>query len=346
MKKNIIISGVTGQDGSYLARYLLSKNYNVYGIIRRTSNNPFDRLDFLKIRKLVKFISLDISEYKQIDTIIRKIRPEIFYNLSAQSFVGYSFDNPLYTDMINNTSVINILESIRVSSPKTRFYQASTSEMYGDVKLSKNKNKKLNEDSKFNPVSPYAISKLSAYYYTKLYRHAYKLFCCNGILFNHESPLRGEEFVTKKIVKGIVEFINQGTTLYLGNIYSMRDWGNAEDYVKMMHKIMKLNKANDFVIATGKNYTIKEFVNMVCKKLNVKIKWRGKGVNEAAFDDRGNAVVKIKKTLFRPHDVNYLLGDASKAKKLLGWKPKTINNLVDEMVNHELYMHSNKNKNA
>ena len=340
MKKSVIISGISGQDGSYLARYLLDKNYNVYGIIRRVSSNPYDRLEFLKIKNYIKFISLDISENKQIDSIIRKIKPEIFYNLAAQSFVGYSFDNPLYTDMINNSSVINILESIRISSPKTKFYQASTSEMYGDIKFLKSKN--LNENSKFNPVSPYAISKLSAYYYARLYRYAYKLFCSNGILFNHESPLRGEEFVTKKIVRGLVEFVNKGSILYLGNIYSKRDWGNAEDYVKMMHKIMQLNKPDDFVIATGKNYTIKEFVNMVCNKLNIKIKWTGKGIDEKAIDSKGKVVVKIKKSLLRPHDVNFLLGDASKAKKLLGWKPKTIGNLVDEMIKHELSIQPNK----
>lgn len=334
MKKNIIITGITGQDGAYLAKYLLNKNYKVYGILRRNSNDPFGRLDYLRIRKYLDFISLDINEYKQVDSVIRKIKPKVFYNLAAQSFVGYSFDNPTYTDTINNSAVINILESIRISSPKTKFYQASTSEMYGDVKFVKIK--KLNENSMFNPVSPYAISKLSAYYYTRLYRYAYKLFCCNGILFNHESPLRGEQFVTKKIVKGLVRFKNQGKTLYLGNLYSRRDWGNAEDYVKMMFRIMQFKKPDDFVIATGKNYTIKQFVNMVCDKLELKIKWKGKGLNEKAVDRKNKVVVKIKKSLLRPHDVNFLLGDASKAKRLLGWKPKGIDSLVDDMIKYEL----------
>ena len=195
MKKNVIITGITGQDGAYLSQYLLKKNFNVFGILRRNSSDPFKRLDYLNIKNDINFISLDISESKQVDSVIRKVKPAFFFNLAAQSFVAYSFDNPIYTDLINSNAVINILESIRLSSPKTKFYQASTSEMYGDIQFLKNKI--LNENTKFNPVSPYAISKLSAYYYTRMYRHAYKLFCSNGILFNHESPLRGEQFVTK-----------------------------------------------------------------------------------------------------------------------------------------------------
>jgi GDPmannose 4,6-dehydratase len=334
MKKNIIITGITGQDGAYLANYLLKKNFNIFGLLRRNSTDPFKRLDYLSIKKYINFISLDMSESKQIDSVIRKLKPEIFFNLAAQSFVAYSFDNPTYTDLINNSAVINILESIRISSPKTKFYQASTSEMYGDIKFLKSKI--LNENTKFNPVSPYAISKLSAYYYTRMYRCAYKLFCSNGILFNHESPLRGEQFVTKKIVSGLIKFKKQGQPLYLGNLYSKRDWGDAEDYVKMMYKMMILNKPDDFVISTGANYSIKDFVNMVCNSLDLNIKWKGKGTKEVAVNSKNEVVVCVKKSLLRPHDVEYLLGDCFKARKYLGWKPKKINVLIEKMIKHEL----------
>jgi GDPmannose 4,6-dehydratase len=335
IKKNIIITGITGQDGAFLANFLLKKkNLKIFGILRRNSTEPFDRLDYFGIKKDINFINLDLSEHKQIDLIIKKLKPSIFFNLAAQSFVAYSFNNPEYTDLINNTSVINILESIKISSPKTRFYQASSSEMYGDVKYLKAKN--LDENSKFNPVSPYAISKLSAYYYTRLYRSSYNVFASNGILFNHESPLRGEQFVTKKIVKGLVNFKKNGNTLYLGNLYAKRDWGDAEEYVEMMYKIMTLNKPDDFVISTGKTYSIKDFVNMVCKSLNLRIKWIGSGLNEKAINSKHKIVVSIKKSLFRPHDVNYLLGNCLKAKKYLSWKPSKIDKLIKKMVDHEI----------
>ena len=334
MKKNVIITGITGQDGAYLASYLLKKNeFNIFGVVRRNSTEPFGRLDYLGIKKSINFIPLDLAEHKQIDLLIRQLKPNFFFNLAAQSFVLYSFDNPTYTDFTNNTSVLNILESIRTSSPKTRFYQASSSEMYGDVQFLKNK--KLNENTKFNPVSPYAISKLSAYFYTRMYRTAYKIFSSNGILFNHESPLRGEQFVTKKIVRGLVQFKKTGDTLHLGNLYSKRDWGDAEDYVKMMYKIMTINRPDDFVISTGKTYSIKQFVNMVCKHIDLPIKWVGSGLDEKAVNLKNKTVVSIKKSLFRPHDVNYLLGDCLKARKYLGWKPKGIDQLIKKMVEYE-----------
>jgi GDPmannose 4,6-dehydratase len=335
MKKNVIITGITGQDGAYLANFLLKKKkYNIYGVLRRNSTEPFGRLDYLGIKKYINFVPLDLSEHRQIDLLIKKLKPKFFFNLAAQSFVAYSFDNPFYTDYINNTSVINILESIRISSPKTKFYQASSSEMFGDVKYLKKKI--LNEDTKFNPVSPYAISKLSAYFYTRMYRSAYKIFASNGILFNHESPLRGEQFVTKKIVKGLVNFKKNGTPLYLGNLYSKRDWGDAEDYVEMMYKIMNINKPDDFVISTGESYSIKNFVNMVCKHINLPIKWVGSGLNERAVNTKHQTVVSVKKSLFRPHDVNYLLGDCFKARKYLHWKPKKIEILIKKMIQFEM----------
>jgi GDPmannose 4,6-dehydratase len=313
---------------------LLKKNdFNIFGVVRRNSTEPFNRLDYLGIKKFINFIPLDLAEHKQIDLVIRQLKPKFFFNLAAQSFVLYSFDNPTYTDLTNSTSVLNILESIRLSSPKTRFYQASSSEMYGDVQFLKNK--KLNENSKFNPVSPYAISKLTAYFYTRMYRSAHRIFSSNGILFNHESPLRGEQFVTKKIVRGLIHFKKSGDTLHLGNLYSKRDWGDAEDYVKMMYKIMILSKPDDFVISTGKAYSIKQFVNMVCKHINLPIKWVGSGLDEKALNLKNKTVVSIKKSLFRPHDVTYLLGDASKARKYLGWKPKSIHQLIKKMVEYE-----------
>jgi GDPmannose 4,6-dehydratase len=334
MKKNIIITGITGQDGAYLANFLLKKkDFNIFGILRRNSTDPFDRLNYLGIKKFIEFIPLDLSEHKQIDLVIRKLKPKIFFNLGAQSFVAYSFNNPSYTDLINNTSVINILESIRISSPKTRFYQASSSEMFGDVEFLKNKS--LNENTKFNPVSPYAISKLSAYFYARMYRSAYKLFSSNGILFNHESPLRGEQFVTKKIVKGLINFKKNATPVHLGNLYSKRDWGDAEDYVEMMYKIMTISNPDDFVISSGKSYSIKQFVNMVCKHINLPIKWIGAGLNEKAINLKNEVVVAVDKSLFRPHDVNYLLGDCLKARQYLGWKPTKIDNLIKKMVEYE-----------
>jgi len=335
MKKNIIITGVTGQDGAYLANFLLKKNkYNIYGIVRRNSSEPFSRLDFLGIKKDINFVHLDLTEYKQVDFLIKKLKPRMFFNLAAQSFVAYSFDNPTYTDSVNNTSVINILESIRISSPDTKFYQASSSEMYGDIKDLNDK--KLNENSRFNPVSPYAISKLSAYFYTRMYRSAYNIFASNGILFNHESPLRGEQFVTKKVVKGLINFQRTETPVYLGNIYSRRDWGDAEEYVEMMYKILCLKKPDDFVISTGKNYSIKEFINIVCKCINLPIKWVGTGLSERAISADKKSIVIIKKSLFRPHDVTYLLGDCKKAKRFLGWNPKNnLKKLVDKMIRFE-----------
>ena len=335
MKPSAIISGITGQDGAYLAKLLIKKNYKVYGILRRSSLDPLSRLEFLQIKDSIEYINLDLSEHIRIIEIIIKIKPKYFFNLAAQSFVKYAYDNPIYTDQINNQSVINMLEAIRQFSKKTKFYQASTSEMYGLI--DKNQ-KKLNEKSKFNPISPYSIAKLSAYYYVKLYRNSFNIFASNGILFNHESPLRGEQFVTKKIVKALTEIKlkKKNDPLKLGNIYSRRDWGHAKDYADMMYKILNHKKADDFVISTEKQYSIKEFVNLVCKKLNMPIKWHGKGLKEKAFS-KDKIIIEISKQFFRPLDVVYLLGDSSKAKKQLGWKPdKNINSLIEDMINFEI----------
>ncbi len=336
MKNTAIITGVSGQDGAYLAQLLLRKKYKVYGVIRRSSSDPLSRLEFLNIKNKVNYINLDLSEHLKIIEIIRKIKPKYFFNLAAQSFVTYAYDNPIYTDQINNQSVINILEAIRQFSKKTKFYQASSSEMYG---INDRNLKKLNEKSHFNPISPYSIAKLSSYYYVRMYRNSFNMFASNGILFNHESPLRGEQFVTKKIVKGLTEikFNKKKDTLKLGNIYSRRDWGHAKDYVEMMYRILNYKKADDFVISSGKQFSIKEFINLVCKKLNMPIKWRGKGLKEIALNNKNKVIIEISKKLFRPLDVVYLLGDSSKAKKNLKWKPsKNINPLINDMVDHEI----------
>ena len=336
MKSSVIISGITGQDGAYLAQLLLKKKYKVYGIVRRSSVDPLSRLEFLKIKDKINYINLDLSEHLKIIEIIRKIKPKYFFNLAAQSFVTYAYDNPIYTDQINNQSVINILEAIRQFSKKTKFYQASSSEMYG---LNEKNQKKLNERSHFNPISPYSIAKLSSYYYVRMYRNSFNMFASNGILFNHESPLRGEQFVTKKIVKALTEikFNKKKDSLKLGNIYSRRDWGHARDYVKMMYKVLNHKKPDDFVISSEKQYSIKEFINLVCKKLNMPIKWVGKGLKERALDNKNKIIIEISKKFFRPLDVVYLLGDSSKAKKELGWKPnKNINPLINDMINYEI----------
>ena len=335
MKSSAIISGITGQDGAYMAQFLLKKNYKVYGILRRSSLDPLSRLELLNIKNKIEYINLDLSENLRIIEVIKKIKPKYFFNLAAQSFVKYAYDNPIYTDQINNQSVINMLEAIRLFSKKTRFYQASTSEMYG---LNERNQKKLNEKSQFNPISPYSIAKLSAYHNVRMYRNSFNIFASNGILFNHESPLRGDQFVTKKIVKALTEikFNKKKDTLKLGNIYSRRDWGHARDYVEMMYKIVTHRKADDFVISSEKQFSIKEFINLVCKKLNMQIKWHGKGLKEKAIYNN-KVIIVILKEFFRPHDVTYLLGDSSKAKKELKWKPKrNLNLLIDDMVNFEI----------
>jgi GDPmannose 4,6-dehydratase len=336
MKHSAIITGITGQDGAYLAELLLKKKYKVYGIVRRSSSDPLTRLEFLKIKNKINYINLDLSEHLKIIEIIRKIKPKYFFNLAAQSFVTYAYDNPIYTDQINNQSVINILEAIRQFSKKTKFYQASSSEMYG---FNIRNQKKLNEKSYFNPISPYSIAKLSSYHYVKMYRNSFNMFACNGILFNHESPLRGEQFVTKKIVKALtrIKFNKKKDPLKLGNIYSRRDWGHAKDYVEMMYKVLNHKEADDFVISSEKQFSIKEFINLVCKKLNIPIKWKGKGLNEKALDNKNKVIIEISKNFFRPLDVVYLLGDSSKAKKKLGWKPKkNISPLIDDMISFEI----------
>jgi len=333
MKKKIaIVTGASGQDGAYLIELLLKKNYKVVAALRRNSNVNTSRLSTLGLDYVTNNFSkaeIEITEFTNCANIISKLKPSEFYNLAAQSFVKTSFDQPIYTTYVNSLGVLNCLESIRNFSPKTKFYQASTSEMYGNPI-----DKKMNEKTEFAPVSPYAVSKLYAYHMTKLYREAYKLFCVNGILFNHESPFRGQEFVTQKIITSLVKIKkNKQKFLLLGNLDSYRDWGHAKDYVQSMWLMLQQKKPSDYVVSTGKTFTIRDFVNRSAKYLGMKITWKGSGLNEIGYDTISNKqIIKISKQFYRPAEVNYLRGDPSKAKRVLKWKPKyNLDSLIADM---------------
>ena len=333
LKKKALITGINGQDGAYLSHYLLSKGYKVYGAERRNSSGNYWRLKKLNCFDDIDFIDFEITEFSNVQKVIRLLKPDEVYNLAAQSFVGLSFDVPILTSDITAIGCLRILESIREFSPKSKFYQASSSEMFGDALENVQ-----NESTPFNPQSPYAISKLYAHYTAINYRQSYNLFSCSGILFNHESPLRGSQFVTKKIVEGLVDIkLNKLKVLEVGNIYAKRDWGYAGDYVNAMHKILNYKKPEDFVIATGQANSVKDFINEVCFYLDFKIKWIGKGLNEKCINiDNGKTLIEINKKYFRPSEVNFLLGDFSNAKKKLKWSPKTsFSSLVKMMVEDE-----------
>ena len=339
MKKKIaLITGITGQDGSILAKFLLNKNYIVHGIKRRSSTIFTPRYDNIYIDPNLKKTDFilhygDITDHLSLQSIITKVQPDEIYNLAAQSHVQVSFEVPSYTNDVDATGVLAILEIIKNSNKKIRFYQASTSEMFGDNKSL------LNENSVFAPQSPYAASKLYSYWITKIYRDAYGLFASNGILFNHEGPMRGENFVTQKIVSSAVK-IKKGNLAYvtLGNLYSKRDWGDADEFVDGIWRIMNYKKPDDFILATGKTYTIKHFVETAFKELDIKIKWSGKGLKEIGINEENNkTIVKISKDYFRPLEVSHLKGNYSKANKLLNWKPKTnLNQLIKKMIDHEI----------
>ena len=340
-KKTALIFGITGQDGSYLAELLLKKNYIIHGVKRRSSSantervdHLFDSLNFTNKNFFIHYG--DISDGTSTLNIINKIKPDEIYNLAAQSHVRVSFDIPEYTADITALGALRILESIRILNlKKTKYYQASSSEMYGLV----NKKKSLNEKTPFHPRSVYGVSKVFAYHTTVHYREAYGIFASNGILFNHESPRRGPTFVTKKIVQGLVR-IKQGLQkkLTLGNLYAIRDWGHAKDYAISMWKILQYKKPDDWVIATNKENTVKNFVNITAKKLSLKIKWIGKGINEKAIDmETKNTIIDLDKKFLRPTEVDYLKGDFSKARKKLKWKPSiTTNELIEDMIEEEI----------
>jgi len=341
VKKKALIFGITGQDGSYLAELLLKKKYLVHGVKRRSSSINTFRVDHIyqdpQIKSRNFFLHYgDITDSTSVSKIIELIKPDEIYNLAAQSHVAVSFEVPEYTANADALGTLRILEAIKFHKleKKTKFYQAGTSEMYGKVQESPQ-----NEKTNFYPLSPYGVAKLYAHWITKNYREAYNIFGCNGILFNHESPRRGETFVTKKIIRALVKIkMGKQKKLFLGNLDSKRDWGHARDYVVAMWKILQQKKPEDFVIATGKQLSIRQFVNLVARKLNFNIVWRGKGINEKGFDlNTKKNIIMIDKNYIRPLDVNTLLGNAAKARKQLSWKPKTnIHQLIEEMISEEV----------
>ena len=340
-RKTAIIFGITGQDGSYLAELLLKKNYIIHGVKRRSSSANTERIDHLfdslNFTSKNFFIHYgDISDGTSTLSIINKVKPDEIYNLAAQSHVRVSFDVPEYTADITALGALRILEAIRILKlKKTKYYQASSSEMYGLVK----KRNSLNELTPFHPRSVYGVSKVFAFHTAVHYREAYGIFASNGILFNHESPRRGPTIVTKKIVQGLVR-IKKGyqKKLTLGNLYAIRDWGHAKDYAISMWKILQYKKPDDWVIATNKETTVKKFVEKVAKKLDIKLKWTGKGEREKGIDQESKKViVEIDKKYFRPSEVDFLKGDFSKAKKLLKWKPiYNTDDLIEDMISSEL----------
>ena len=338
MKKKALITGIMGQDGAYLAKFLLSKNYTVYGVYRRNSNFENNRLRKLNIENKIELVDMEITEYSSVEYVLNKIKPDEIYNLAAMSFVASSFNQPIYTMNTNCIGLLNILETIRKYNFKTSIYQASTSEMFGNSTSGL-----INENTHFDPSSPYGISKVASHYLIKLYRKAYGLQCCSGILFNHESSLRGEEFVTKKIIRQMCEILKgKRKFMTLGNIYTERDWGFAPDYVEVMWKMLQLKNKDDFVIGTGKTYSIKEFINLTCKYLKIKIKWTGKNLNEKCINlDNNKVIIKISKKYYRPIDIIHLRSNPLKAKKILKWKSKTnLYSIIQKMCDYNLSLMS------
>ena len=339
-KKIALIFGITGQDGSYLSDFLLKKKYIVHGVKRRSSSFNTGRIDHIyqdpheKTRKFILHYG-DVTDAISVSSLIKQIKPDEIYNLAAQSHVAVSFEVPEYTANADAIGTLRILEAIRFHKlqKKTKFYQAGTSEMFGKVQQIPQ-----NEKTPFYPRSPYGVAKVYAHWITINYREAYNIFACNGILFNHESPVRGETFVTKKIVSALCKIkLKKQKKLYLGNLSTKRDWGHARDYVEAMWKMLQKKIPEDYVIATGKQYSVKEFVNLVLKELKIKFFWKGKGIKTKCYDSEGNCIVECDKAYYRPLEVDTLLGNSNKARKKLNWKPKTsIKMLIKEMVDFEL----------
>ncbi len=339
--KRALITGITGQDGSYLAEFLLGKGYEVHGIIRRSSLFNTDRIDHLysdpheKGRRM-KLHYGDMTDSQSIMRVIQYSQPDEIYNLAAQSHVAVSFEEPEYTANCDGIGALRILETMRILGleKKTRYYQASTSELYGKVRQTPQ-----NENTPFYPRSPYAAAKIYAYWITVNYREAYGMYACNGILFNHESPVRGATFVTRKITRGLCRIkLGLQDKLYLGNINAKRDWGHAKDYVKMQWLMLQQAKPEDFVIATGIQYSVRQFLETAAKRAGFNLIWKGSGINEKGVDSKtGKIIVEIDPRYFRPTEVETLLGDASKARKKLGWKAEiTFDELVDEMMKEDM----------
>jgi GDPmannose 4,6-dehydratase len=335
--KIALITGITGQDGAYLAEFLLDKGYEVHGIKRRTSLFNTDRIDHLyqdpHDKKPRFFLHHgDLTDSTSLIRIIQEVQPDEIYNLAAQSHVAVSFEEPEYTANSDALGALRILEAIRILGleKKTKFYQASTSELFGEVQETPQ-----NEKTPFHPRSPYAVAKLYAYWITINYREAYGIYACNGILFNHESPIRGETFVTRKITRALARItLGLQDTLFLGNIDAKRDWGHAKDYVEMQWLMLQQDKPEDFTISTGVQYTVRDFVNIAAEELGIKLKWSGTGIDETAIDvTTGKTIVQIDSRYFRPTEVETLLGDSTKAREKLGWVPKiSFKELVKEMV--------------
>ena len=341
MTKKALITGITGQDGSYLAEFLLEKGYEVHGLKRRTSIFNTDRIDHIInsefINKKFFYHHADMTDSSSLFHLVNNIRPDEIYNLAAQSHVGVSFEEPEYTANADGIGVLRLLEAIRSSNliDTTRFYQASTSELFGKVTEIPQK-----ETTPFYPRSPYAVAKLYAYWITINYREAYNMYACNGILFNHESPYRGETFVTRKITKALTKIsLGSKEKLSLGNMDSKRDWGHAKDYVEMQWLMLQNDEPKDYVIATGIQYSVREFVSMAAERLDIKITWKGKGLDEKGYDQDGRLIVDVSPEYFRPTEVETLLGDSTLAKQDLKWEPKiTIEEMLDEMIEHDLQL--------
>ena len=333
-KKTALITGISGQDGAYLAEFLLKKKYRIIGIERRSARSNNWRLEKLNIKNKVTIVDLDIKEVNNLIRLFDKYKIDEVYNLAAQSFVHSSFQNPIETSLVNSIGVLNLLEIIRNKKNKIKFYQASTSEMFGESR----KNSQ-NEKTLFHPRSPYATSKIFAHFSVQNYREAYKLHAVNGILFNHESPLRGEEFITRKITLGLSKIIfNKQKELKIGNLYAKRDWGYAKDYVEAMWLMLQKDKPDDYVIATGETNSVRDFAQVAAKSIDIDIEWDSEGDSEIGICKKtGSTIISIDKQYTRPSETDHLLGDASKAKENLGWKPSiNFQSLVIMMVEHDL----------
>jgi GDPmannose 4,6-dehydratase len=340
IQKTALITGITGQDGAYLAELLLAKGYVVHGVKRRSSLFNTSRIDHLYRDPHEEDVRLflhhgDLTDTSNVVRIMQETQPDEVYNLGAQSHVAVSFEEPEYTANVDGLGTLRLLEAIRILGlrDKTRFYQASTSELYGLVQQIPQ-----NETTPFYPRSPYAVAKLYAYWTVVNYREAYGMFACNGILFNHESPVRGENFVTRKITRGLARIkLGLQDCLYLGNLEARRDWGHARDYVEMQWRMLQQDAPEDFVIATGVQYSVKDFIDCAAREIDMKLEWRGKGLTQCALDPTGKCIVAVDARYFRPTEVETLLGDASKAHTKLGWRPTTkFEELVREMVSADL----------
>jgi GDPmannose 4,6-dehydratase len=337
MTKKALITGITGQDGAYLAELLLEKGYEVHGVKRRSSLFNTDRIDHLyqdPHDKSPKFFLHhgDLTDSSSLIRIIQEVQPDEIYNLAAQSHVAVSFEEPEYTANSDALGALRILEAIRILGleKKTKYYQASTSELFGEVQETPQ-----NEKTPFHPRSPYAVAKLYAYWITINYREAYGIYACNGILFNHESPIRGETFVTRKITRALVRIkLGLQDCVYLGNIDAKRDWGHAKDYVEMQWLMLQQKKPEDFTISTGEQHSVRDFIEIAAKEVDIEIKWKGEGIDEVGIDTKtDNIIVRIDKRYFRPTEVETLLGDSTKAKNKLNWQPKiSFQALVEEMM--------------